>query len=298
MTEFFKNLNFESLFTSENLLMVLQVIAILVIGFIIVKIISGIAKRMVRRSLSPQMQMLLSKAITYIGVFIIFLYALNSIGVQLTALLGAAGIVGIALGIASQTSLSNIISGVFLISEKPFEIGDVIRVGDKTGIIMSIDLLSIKMRTFDNFFLRIPNTKIIDSELTNITKFPIRRLDYDISVAYKEDLSKVREILLSVARDNPLCLDEPEPIIIFKNFGDSGIELLFGVWFEKSQFITVKNSVFEEIKRQFEKAGIEIPFPHRTIYTGSESKPFPVRVAKNSPTQNGKRKRSSRHHRT
>jgi small-conductance mechanosensitive channel len=106
-------------------------------------------------------------------------------------------------------------------------------------------------------------------------------LDFDISVAYKEDLRNVREILISIAQNNPLCLDEPEPVIIFKNFGESGIELLFGVWFEKSQYITVKNSVFEEIKRQFDQAGIEIPFPHRTIYTGSESKPLPISVKGN-----------------
>lgn len=278
MLDFLKNLNLEELLTTEKLFSIAEVVAIIVIGYLVVRIIAGIVGRTLKRQVSPQMQMLVRKAITYLGVFVILLYALNRAGVQLTALLGAAGVVGIALGIASQTSLSNVFSGVFLISEKPFEIGDIIRVGDKTGIVMSIDLLSIKMRTFDNLFLRIPNEKIITSEVTNITRFPIRRMDFNLSVAYKEDLGKVKEILFAIARENPLCLDEPEPLLLFKEFGDSGIELLFAVWFEKSQYLTVKNGVFEEIKRRFDEESVEIPFPHISLYTGSATGPLPVQM--------------------
>jgi small-conductance mechanosensitive channel len=289
MAELFKNFNIQELFTRDNLITLIQVLAILVVGYLVVRLIAGIVTRALKRKLSPQVQMLVSKTIVYIGVFIIFLYALNRVGVQLAALLGAAGVVGIALGIASQTSLSNIISGVFLISEKPFEIGDVISVGSKTGIIISIDLLSIKMRTFDNLFIRIPNEKIINDEVTNITRFPIRRLDFNISVAYKEDLGTVKDILFGIARDNPLCLDEPEPLLLFKEFGDSGIELLFGVWFEKDQYLNVKNGVFEEIKQRFDEQGIEIPYPHQMVYSGTVTKPFPVVIQDQPP---GREKRA------
>jgi small-conductance mechanosensitive channel len=114
-------------------------------------------------------------------------------------MLGAAGVLGIVLGIASQTSVGNIVSGLFLISEKPFEIGDLIRVGTTTGVVYSIDLLSIKLKTFDNLVIRIPNQSIITNEVTNITKFPIRRMNISVSVAYKEDLTKVEEVLKSIA---------------------------------------------------------------------------------------------------
>ncbi len=278
MNELLKNLNLKNFFTPDNLLMAAKVGAVLIIGYVVVRIIAGITKRTLKKKVSPQMQMLVSKAIIYIGIFIILLYALNMMGVKLAAIIGAAGVVGIAVGIASQNSLSNIISGVFLISEKPFEIGDVVTLADKTGIVMSIDLLSVKIRTFDNLFVRVPNEKIITNELTTITRFPIRRMDFNLSVAYKDDLAKVQEVLFSVAKANPLCLDEPEPLFLFKSFGDSGIELLFAVWFEKSQFLAVKNSVFQEIKSAFDREGIEIPFPHTTVYTGSVTEPFPVRM--------------------
>src|SRR5699024_2454555 len=117
-------------------------------------------------------------------------------GISLAPLLGAAGIAGVALGFASQTSVSNIISGLFLIAESPFKVDDIITVKSTTGVVLSIDILLVKLRTFDNQYVRIPNETLIKTEVTNITRFPIRRLNTTISVAYKEDIGQVREILM------------------------------------------------------------------------------------------------------
>ena len=153
------------------------------------------------------------------------------------------------------------------------------------GVVYSIDLLSIKIKTFDNLLIRIPNQTVISTEVTNITRFPIRRLDIEISVAYKEDLRKVKTILEKIAKNNPLSLEEPEPLIVFKNFGDSGINILLGIWFEKTNYLKVKNSIFLEIKKTFDEEGIEIPFPHVSLYTGEETKPFPLVVNETKSTQ-------------
>src|SRR5690606_3292870 len=141
---------------------------------------------------------------------------ISELTIDLTAIFGAAGIIGIVVGVASQTSIGNIVSGFFLVSEKSFELGDLIRIGDKSGTVYSIYLFSIKIKTFDNLLLRIPNQTVISSEVINVTRFPIRRFDLDLSVAYKEDLGKVKEIIDRVVKNNPLCLDEPEPVVIFK----------------------------------------------------------------------------------
>ena len=101
-------------------------------------------------------------------------------------------------------------------------------------------------------------------------------MDFNVSVAYKESLEKVRTILIEIAKGNSLVLDEPEPVILFRDFGDSGISILFGIWFQKADFIKVKNAIFLEIKQRFDMEGIEIPFPHRTIYAGSATDPFPI----------------------
>ena len=252
----------------------------IIIGYFIIQILVILFRRVFFKNISKQSKMLISKSIIYIGIIVILLIIIDILELKgvFNTMLGAAGVLGIVLGIASQTSIGNIISGIFLISEKPFELGDLIRIGTTTGIVYSIDLLSIKLKTHDNVLIRIPNQTIISTEVTNITKFPIRRMDIEISVAYKENIMSVIELLREIARANPLCLDEPEPLILAKKFGASGIDILFGIWFEKSNYLKVRNSIFQEITTMFATENIEIPFPHVTLYTGEETKPFPLKI--------------------
>lgn len=270
--------NFGENFTADTLWTLLRGAVYLAVGYIALRIVIFVVKRLLRGRVSDQIKMIITKSILYLGIALLITIVLLELGVNLTPILGAAGILGLAVGIASQASLSNIISGLFLVSEKPFAVGDVIRSGTTLGIVQTIDLLSVKIRTFDNLYIRVPNEKIANAELVNITKFPIRRMDFNVTVAYKEDLARVSEVLSQLAKENTYCLDEPAPLILYQSFGDSGVELLFAVWFVKADFLAVKNSVFESIKRRFEEEGIEIPFPHRTLYTGAVTDPFPIRL--------------------
>ena len=221
---------------------------------------------------------MLLRRIPFYGIVGLFAAsALMELGFDLGVLLGAAGILTVALGFASQTSASNVISGLFLLGERPFSVGDIIRVNGTTGEVLSVDLLSVKLRTFDNLFVRIPN-ETMKSEVTNLLRFPIRRVDLQVGVAYKEDLREVREVLMDVADRNPLCLEEPAPLIIFQGYGDSSINHQFSVWAKTEHFLELRNSIPLEIKEAFDENDIEIPFPHRTLYTGAETAPFPVEV--------------------
>lgn len=237
----------------------------IVLGLFLVRLLAGLTQRYIMKKSTPQRQMIARKAITYTGFVLVLMAVLGELGVKLTALLGAAGIVGIAVGFASQTSVSNIISGLFLISEKPFAVGDVIRIGGTTGIIQSIDLLSIKIRTFDNLFVRIPNEKILSSEVTNITRFPIRRMDIVLQVAYGQDLERVHALLTGIASENPWSLDEPEPVIVFSEFKEGGIDVLFGLWFAKADFLNLKNSIMKEIASRFQDEGIRFASARRVL---------------------------------
>ncbi|MDH3726013.1 MAG: mechanosensitive ion channel family protein, partial [Myxococcales bacterium] len=173
----------------------------------------------------------------------------------------------------------NLISGIFLMAERPFVIGDVIKVTDTTGEVVSIDLLSVRLRTFDNLLVRIPNESMLKSNVTNLTHYPVRRLDMKIGVAYKEEVARVRATLESVAENNPICLQEPRPVTIFLGYGESSLDLQFSVWSTRENYLKLRNSMHESVKASFDEEGIEIPFPHRTIYTGSATSAFPVRVA-------------------
>ena len=100
--------------------------------------------------------------------------------------------------------------------------------------------------------MRIPNETLIKSEVTTLTKFPIRRMDLQIGVAYKEDIARVRETLADVADRNPLCLEEPPPLYIFQGFGDSALNMQFSVWATRENFLELKNTIHEEIKAAFD----------------------------------------------
>lgn len=249
-------------------------------GIPFVWLVSRWVRAYVARVYNEQKGLVFGKLIVYPLVLIILVSVLRELGFSLAPLLGAAGILGIALGFASQTSVSNIISGFFLLAEEPFQVGDLIEVGEVSGVVLTIDMLSVKIRTFENKMVRIPNETLVKSQFTNVTRFPIRRVDIPVGVAYKEDIGRVREVLLDIAEADPHVLMEPEPLVIFVGYGTSSVDFKFAVWTRRDAFLNVKNQISEEVKRRFDEEGIEIPFPHLSLYTGSLTEPLPIRLAK------------------
>jgi len=270
--------NINNYITEETLQLIFKLGLIVAISLPLLFLLRGWARRFFTKKYAPHYGMLAGKLVFYPGILIMIFTIMSQLGISLAPLLGAAGIVGVALGFASQTSVSNIISGLFLIAEQPFKVDDIITINNTTGIVMSIDGLSVKLRTFDNQFVRIPNEMIIKTEVTNVTRFPIRRFNARVSVAYKEDIGRVRQILMDIAEKNEYALSEPEPLIIFDAFGTSSIDLLFLVWAPVKEYIMLKNTIQEEVKARFDEEGIEIPFPHVSIYAGSASKALPIEM--------------------
>ena len=236
--------------------MIFSVIFILVtfnvIRFLVGKILKG--------KITEPRRYVIKKGIKYTGFVLAILFVFKSLGIDTTAILGAAGIAGIVIGFAAQTSVSSLISGFFLLSEKPFAVGDTIRIDDITGVVLSVDLLSVKLRTFDNLFVRIPNETIIKSNLTTITRFPIRRLDLNFYIAHKENLEKVRDTLFQAAAENQYCLENPAPFFGIDKLDSGGVSILFNTWFETPNFWNIKNSIIIDIKKRFEAEGIEVPY--------------------------------------
>lgn len=250
---------------------------ILLVGYFIARVARNAVGRVSEERFSVHALILLKRAVFY-GILILTLVSImRELGFDLSVVLGAAGILTVALGFASQTSASNLISGLFLTMERPFSIGDVIKVGETIGEVISIDLLSVKVRTFDNLFVRLPNESMIKTEVTTLTKFPIRRADIKVGIAYKEDIEKVKSILQGIALDNPTCLDEPAPLFIVLGFGNSSIDLQFSVWATRENFLALKNEMYQSIKKRFDEEGIEIPFPHISVYAGEATKPLLIK---------------------
>lgn len=266
------------LLSPDRLIPIATAVLIVLIGGLVIRLVGRTADRAASRRWTPERGSLVRKIIVYTGWVIIVLTVLAQLGVKLTAILAAAGVAGIAIGFAAQTSLSNVISGIFLSIERPFKVGNMIQIGDTLGMVLSVDLLSVKMRMFDNRFVRIPNETFIKEKVINYSRFPIRRVDLMIGVAYKEDVERVREVLFDVAHQHPLALEEPEPLCFCWNFNTSSVDLLFVVWAVQDDWLTLKSELLTNIKKRFDQEGIEIPFPHLSFYPGSAARPVPIEL--------------------
>ncbi len=262
---------FEDIFTKQHLFGFLSALIILGVGIFLARRASRAVTRI--GQLDLQQKIIVQKFTYYLLVTIVVAAALSQMGFDLKVLLGAAGVLTVAIGFAAQTSASNLISGLFLIVDRPFIVGDVIEVGSTKGEVLSIDLLSCKIRTFDNIMVRVPNETVVKSEIKNLSFFPIRRIDIKLGVSYNENIEEVRDLLVAVATHNPLVLEEPPPLFLFEGFGDSALNVQFSVWTLRTNMLSTQNAILQEIKTAFDHAGVEIPYPHQVVMSATPSKP-------------------------
>ncbi|MFA7371273.1 MAG: mechanosensitive ion channel family protein [Sphaerochaetaceae bacterium] len=258
----------EELFTKNLLSNLIVILLYILIGATLLKIVLKLLEKALGNRVSPQPKMLIVKSVRFVGLFVIIALVLNRLEVPLSAILGTAGVATLALGIAAQTSISNIIGGIFLLSEHSFHVGDIIEVGAFIGTVESVDLLSVKLKTFDGLHVRLSNEKLIQSEITTITKNPTRRVALNLRIPYSADIPAVRTLLMEIAARQPLALKEPAPFFMVNGFEENHISLFFALWAETNNWANLKTETLIAIKAGFEKAAIEIPYRYIRIESG------------------------------
>jgi small conductance mechanosensitive channel len=202
---------------------------------------------------------LLAKRFIFHALFLVFLVSgLQHLGFNLGVLLGAAGILTVGISFASQTAASNLVSGLFLLFEMPFKVGDTIVVKNITGTVDSIDLMSTKIKTSDNQLVRIPNESMMKSEIINQSYFKTRRLDILLTIAYENDMELVKNSILQIAKNHKMIHKNPEPVVIVHDLNATGIELKIMVWTDTHSVNTVRNQLIEAINHAFGQENIEI----------------------------------------
>ncbi|AJC72308.1 small mechanosensitive ion channel protein MscS [Thermococcus guaymasensis DSM 11113] len=221
----------------------------------------------------PEVQ-IKAKLFYYAIVTLAFFIALNIAGLtgKLTTLLAAAGITGIVLGFSAQTVVSNFISGIFMYFDKPLEIGDPVEVAGYSGIVHDIRILSTRIRTWDGLLVRIPNEKLFNSEIKNLQKYPARRVDIVVGIAYKEDAEKAIEVIKKTLDEMPYVLAEPEPTVFVDNLGDNSVNIAIRAWAPSEKWFDVRTQIVQRVKGALDEAGIEIPFPQRVNWFAEELK--------------------------
>jgi small-conductance mechanosensitive channel len=241
-------------------------IAVLLL-YIVYRIVRRGSSRIAEKKLKPTTAKIIENVVRYTFMVLGVMYILSIFGISLNALLGAAGVAGITIGFAAQTSVSNIISGFFLLGEKVISIGDYITVGDTSGTVNAIDMLSVKLKTADGQLVRISNESIIKSDMINYSYYPTRRIALKALVSFSTDLQTAIEVLQSVPSHIPLILSDPAPLCLFDAFESSGVSINLFVWVNRTDMAAVKNALIVAVKNAFDEHGIKIPLPQVDVHT-------------------------------
>ncbi len=200
--------------------------------------------------------------------------ALDHIGVNVMPFVAGAGVLGVAIGFAAKDTLSNLIAGILLIIDRPFEIGDRIEVWSAPagsaswGDVIDIGLRATKIKTTDNLIIVIPNNEIMKRDIVNYTLISSKiRVRINIGVAYDTPIEKAKAVILKVASNIEWISDTPPPKVVVRNFGESSVDLQLRVWIQDArQRMNTISAVTDQVKNAFDQEGIEIPFPKRDIH--------------------------------
>ncbi|UCE54254.1 MAG: mechanosensitive ion channel family protein [Desulfobacterales bacterium] len=222
---------------------------------------------------------LLNKFAGAIIYAIAIIIALDLIGVNIMPFIAGAGVAGIAIGFAAKDTLSNLIAGILLIIDRPFEVGDRIEVwsapsGSATwGDVIDIGLRATKIRTTDHIIIVIPNNEIMTRDIVNYTLTSEKiRVRVNIGVAYDTDITKAKKIILDVADSADWVAKDPVPKVVVRNFGESSVDLQLRVWIKEARKrMDTISYITDQVKEAFDREGVEIPYPKRDIYVTQRS---------------------------
>jgi small-conductance mechanosensitive channel len=220
------------------------------------------------RSLQYAISQIVANVVLVVGIFVV----LENTGINLGALTVFAGAVGVGVGFGLQNIASNFISGLVILAERPITIGDRVEVAGITGEVQQIRARSTVLLTSDNIAMIVPNTKFIDSPVTNWTYGDPRvRFRVPVGVAYGSDVNKVRDALIAAGREHPATLKDPAPTVFLEKFGDSSIHFELVVWsgVMGNRPRTFKSDLNFLIEKHFRAGGIEIPNPQRDLHIRS-----------------------------
>jgi small conductance mechanosensitive channel len=242
-------------------------------------LISKVAGRITARALShhPRASNLLenfARRTTGGVVFVVgILMALSVLGVEIGPLMAALGAGGFIVGFALQETLGSFASGLMLMVYRPFDVDDYVAVAGVEGTVKEMSLVSTTLLTIDNKVLVIPNKKAWGDTIVNFTGRHVRRVDLVFGIGYDDDIQKASDVLLEVAGEHNLVLDEPPVMVRVDELGDSSVNLFCRPWVKTEDYWTVRWDLTRQVKERFDSEGISIPFPQRDVHLNPESAP-------------------------
>ncbi len=248
-------------------LKILGAIVIFIIGKWLSKKLAKISDNILKKSkVDETLSIFLSKVIYTLLLILVIIVALGTLGFQTTSFVAVLGAATLAIGLALQSNLSNFGAGVMILLLRPFKIGDAVEAGGATGIVEDIGIFNVKIKTFDNRVIIVPNSNIIGSNITNYSEKEIRRVDLVIGVGYEDDLRKVKEELWNILKEDERILEDPAPTVAVSELADSSVNFVVRPWVKVEDYWGVYFDLLEKIKTRFDEKGISIPYPQMDVH--------------------------------
>ena len=241
--------------------------AVLIIGLLLAGIISRWVERAMTRSsrFEPTVANFLSSVVKYALWALVLVPVLAPCGVETTSILAALGGMALAVGLALQGTLSNVASGVMILVQKPFKVGEAISAGAVTGTVQQIGLFTTELKQFDGLFVMVPNSELWNQAIVNFTRHATRRLELVVGIGYGDSMDQARRELLALAEADDRVLDDPAPVTFVNSLDDSSVGIGMRVWCKTPDYLGLSWDLTEAAKARFDETGISIPFPQREI---------------------------------
>ena len=202
----------------------------------------------------------------YVILGLSFLIVLNTFGIQTTSLVAVIGAAGLAVGLALQGTLSNVAAGVMLIFFRPIKIGDFVQINGESGTVKAINLNFTELASVGNVQIIIPNSEVWGNTITNYSAYDTRQAEWTFGVGYSADLDTVERVIRDTITADPRFLPEPPPTVKVDALGASSVDFLVRAWVPRSEFFGYWKDMNREVKLALDGAGVEIPFPNRTVH--------------------------------
>ena len=248
-------------------LRVLYAVLIIVIGRWVVKLLLKIIKAALEKTtVEETVRIFAVNLLNTLLMVIIFIAAINQLGIETTSIIAMLGAAGLAIGLSLQGSLANFAAGILIVIFKPYKVGDYIEAGSAAGTVLDIQIFSTVLKTPDNKIVIVPNGAIMKDSVVNYTDQATRRVDIVASCGYEDDIDKVKEILKDILNQEDRILAEPEPRIAVSELADNSVNFIVRPWVNSSDVLSVKYSILEQIKKRFDAEGISIPYPQRDVH--------------------------------
>lgn len=240
---------------------------ILIVGFWVAgkarDFVRGLAKRY--EKLDDTLFNFLGSMVQYAILTVVVIAVLNRFGVQTASIVALIGAAGLAIGLALQGALSNLAAGVMLMIFRPFKTGDFIDAAGRFGQVGDISLFTTELQTFDNQHIIVPNGQIWGDQIVNHSHHPVRGVDMTFGISYDSDIDAARKAIQGVFDKHPHILKDPAPFVEVSTLNDSSVDFITRPFCEGAHYFDVLYSVPEQVKKALDKAGVEIPFPHRKV---------------------------------